>query len=241
MCTVSIVAADGLVRIVANRDEQRTRAAAAPPVVYRNRGPRAVFPVDPDGGGTWIGVNETGLAVALLNRNGDDACATPVMATSRGAIARTLLLDVESLDEAIRLVSRLEAHRHAPYRLVMVHKRGIAVVAGGGGETARVSRRVLWPPEIFASSSLGDHLVEGARRRLFLECLHRVRDPLTAQRIFHRHSWADRGAMSVVMHRSDARTVSRTQLDLRGNEFRVDYEEVDDAPSPLAIDEVGAC
>jgi hypothetical protein len=241
MCTVSIVATDALVRIVVNRDERLTRTAAQPPVVRQERGLRALFPIDPDGGGTWTGVNEAGLAIALLNRRESGPRLSSVMPTSRGAIARAILLHAESLDEAIGLVSRLEVDEHAAYRLVMVQDRDLAVVSGGGGDTPFVRRRVLSLPEVFSSSSLGDSLVEAPRRRLFFDCLHRFRDPILGQWAFHRHSWRDRGAISVVMRRPDARTVSRTQVDLRGNEFRVDYEEIAPTSMQMPMPQARAC
>jgi hypothetical protein len=241
MCTVSIVATDLLVRMVVNRDERLTRTAAWSPVVRQERDLRALFPIDPDGGGTWTGVNEAGLAIALLNRSQSGARVSSVMPTSRGAIGRAVLLHAESLDEAIALVSRFKVDEHAAYRLVMVQARDLAVVSGGGGDKPLVRRRVLSLPEVFSSSSLGDQLVEAPRRRLFFDCLRRFRDPLLAQRAIHRHSWSDRGAISVVMQRSDARTVSRTQVDLRGNEFRVDYEEIDATGTQIPMPQARAC
>lgn len=54
-------------RVAFNRDESRRRPAGLPPVA-RVYGPRrALHPVDPVSGGTWIGVNDAGLALALLN------------------------------------------------------------------------------------------------------------------------------------------------------------------------------
>jgi hypothetical protein len=38
--------------------------------------------------------------------------------------------------------------------------------------------------------------------------------PLEAQACFHRHRWSARPEISVLMSRADARTVSRTQIDI---------------------------
>lgn len=241
MCTVSIVALDGLSRMVANRDERRSRGAGLPPAVHKAGGPRAIFPMDPDGGGTWIGVNDAGLAVALLNRSQGFARATADGQVSRGEIARAVLLQTESLDEAIRHAFTLDPHRHLPYRLVLLQHRDIAVVIGGGGAAATLVRRQIRTTELFCSSSRGDQIVEGPRRQLFVECLRHHRSPLAAQHVFHRHSWPRRGAISVVMDRPDARTVSRTQIDLRGNEFTMEYEELAEPRADAAFDEVRAC
>ena len=49
-----------------NRDESLLRPVAMPPRVVRRGDRVAVFPQEPEGG-SWIGVNDTGLCVALIN------------------------------------------------------------------------------------------------------------------------------------------------------------------------------
>ena len=53
-----------------NRDERRSRPAALPPQVHDLGGRLAAFPVDPRGGGSWVGVNDVGIVVTLLNVSG---------------------------------------------------------------------------------------------------------------------------------------------------------------------------
>jgi hypothetical protein len=60
MCTVSLIhlPRERALRLAVNRDELRTRAEALPPRVVRLGGRLAVMPVDPQGGGTWVGADE---------------------------------------------------------------------------------------------------------------------------------------------------------------------------------------
>jgi len=58
-------------RLGCNRDERRDRAPALPPAVHGLSHRTAIFPVDPAGQGTWVGVTDTRLAAALLNRSAD--------------------------------------------------------------------------------------------------------------------------------------------------------------------------
>src|SRR5262245_8061057 len=51
-----------------NRDERRTRGPGLPPGMMEGDGVRFLAPTDADAGGTWIGVNQFGLTVGLLNR-----------------------------------------------------------------------------------------------------------------------------------------------------------------------------
>ena len=92
MCTVSVVPLDEGFRLVCNRDELVARAVALPPRHHRLGSASAVFPIDPDGGGTWIGINDTGLVMAILN----GPAAQPAKPgrpglRSRGAIIPALL------------------------------------------------------------------------------------------------------------------------------------------------------
>lgn len=68
MCTVSWDTSSTADLLWFNRDEQRSRSVAEPPRQHNlPEGLSVLSPVDPDGGGTWIGVNECGLIVCLLN------------------------------------------------------------------------------------------------------------------------------------------------------------------------------
>ena len=75
MCTVTALpaallasASDSLLlRVVCNRDEHLTRAPALPPTVWAAGARRALMPIDPSSGGTWIAANDAGLVFAVLN------------------------------------------------------------------------------------------------------------------------------------------------------------------------------
>jgi hypothetical protein len=220
MCTISITPHSGGVRVVCNRDERRDRSAALAPAEYPVGGGRAIFPKDPDGGGTWIGVNGYRLVAALLNRNpGSDRARRPgrkaaEYLTSRGVIV-PFLLQFECPAEALTSLERLSPFSFAPFRVVLVDRRSMWTASGGGGLGLRVDPYRLVRPLVVSSSGLGDALVEGPRRRLFEKLvLNRRNGVLAAQAAFHRHQWSSARAISVLMSRADARTVSRTQVDL---------------------------
>ena len=50
-----------------NCDELRTRGPALPPRMHEARGLRFLAPIDTDAGGSWLGVNELGLSIGLVN------------------------------------------------------------------------------------------------------------------------------------------------------------------------------
>ena len=232
MCTVTIVPRLDGFRIVSNRDERCDRAPATLPACHALRGRTAMFPVDPEGNGTWIGVNDAVLAAALLNRNAAVPPAARRTRTSRGAIV-PWALQHDSLDAAIDAIARLTPSCFEPFHLVLIQDGLIADIISNG---AVLSRRVtsITVPRLLTSSSLGDAFVEPQRRLLFERLV--VADPtrwLDGQYRFHRHQWPALPEYSVVMTRPGARTVSRTVVDVGGTSFEVSYEPLGTSDSTL--------
>ena len=219
MCTLTIVPHSGSrFRIGFNRDESRTRPAGLPPQLRQFGIRKAVLPTDPTSGGTWLAVNDAGLALAVLN-------VTPVEGRgaagprSRGEIIPGLL-GAESPSAALALAERMLDYRDfAPFRLVLVGQGVVADVRWDGRQSMVMSRLLGGSPQMFASSGLGDHLVESVRRELFDAMF--VSHPETwpaAQDAFHRHFWPGREHLSVNMTRETARTVSHGVIDLNPSE-----------------------
>lgn len=211
MCTVSLVPHRRGVRLVCNRDEQRTRSAALPPQIHRLEDVRAVWPADPASGGTWIGANDAGLAAVLLNRS---TPGKPPRAPqqSRGTIIPPLLA-LRNLDDVAERARMLPPGVFEPFTLLVLFDEQLLVVSATAG-AHRMRRRTVDVPLLFTSSSIGDRLVDGPRRRLFRRLVTAAASPLRGQAVFHRHFWPDRRDLSVWMRRPDAATVSRTVVNL---------------------------
>jgi hypothetical protein len=229
MCTMTIVAHEGGTRVVFNRDEQRTRPDAIPPRLKRSEGRLICYPVDPRGGGTWIGVSDTGVVAALLNRSGTQrSCPGP--SQSRGTVVPAVLR-ARSIAEAVSIVRAWLPMRLAPFRIVICHRTEVYWADGGGDAIGQIHYVPLDRPVLFTSSSLGDATVFEPRKRLFEQLLTLMAGrPLEAQRLFHQHQWPGHPEMSVVMNRRDARTVSRTQIEVgaHADRIRVHYEPLPD-------------
>lgn len=234
MCTVTIVPHEEGVSIGCNRDERLDRPLALPPAERRLGGRRALFPVDPHGGGTWIGANDAGLVLVLLNRRSlGDRRALSHLRRSRGTIVARALT-ASSARSAVARTARLPLRWFDPYTLIAVQGREVVAIASNGWRRT-ISVRTLDRPLLYTSSSLGDAVVAAPRRRLFRELLRRSSSSLFAQRAFHRHCWPDRPHVSVLMRRPDAATVSRTWIDLAPRRIVMRYEPVvADAPATCA-------
>jgi hypothetical protein len=188
---------------------------------------RAILPVDPTSGGTWVAVNDAGLALTLLNVNSMNGSATVAAPLSRGKVIPALLHADTPLSAAFAALD-LDPVQYAPFRLVLVNRREGVEVYSGGTRIRLVWRIRLTRPKLFTSSGLGDQAVEGPRRQLFGEFFDRPGDPLALQDVFHRHRWPDRPHLSVRMDRQDARTVSHTLVSLGPDRVTLSYHP--DAP-----------
>src|SRR5262249_30651056 len=149
---------------------RHTRPAALPPVRLRCGARWAVHPIDPVGGGTWVAVNDAGLALALLNVTARPGGATVVPpaepAPSRGTIIPALL-SCGDLSAAVAAAAALDTTPLPPFRLVLADRGEVAELRSCDGRPRLVRRGPLSAPCLFTSSGLGDRLVEGPRRRLF--------------------------------------------------------------------------
>jgi hypothetical protein len=227
MCTVSIVPVDGGYRLACNRDELKTRPMARPPVRVGSCGRTVIYPIDPISGGTWVGVNDAGLAIALLNLSAPPHEVPP--RRSRGTIIPPLL-ELASVERAIETACHLDARAFQPFRLVLVQDDRVGVISCDEARLS-IARQALLSPCLFTSSSLGDAMVETPRRQLFEQMMNGASavERTEAQDRFHSHRWPDRPHLSVWMSRHDASTVSRSVVNVIGDEIGFEYVPLHEA------------
>ena len=96
-------------RLGCNRDERRDRAPALPPAVHGLSHRTAIFPVDPAGPGTWVGVNDTSLAAALLNRSADSTAPLDKNRRRSRGLLIPYLLECASLAGAVHRGAAVDA------------------------------------------------------------------------------------------------------------------------------------
>jgi hypothetical protein len=144
---------------------------------------------------------------------------------SRGRIIPKLL-DSVSWTRALDMAARLDPTQFDLFRLVLA-QRMVAAVVTSDGRALSVEMMGISQPLMLTSSSLGDAVVEAPRRRLF-ERLIGTNDAmwLPGQTRFHAHQWRSRPEISVNMERPDARTVSRTVIDVTSRVLGVSYESL---------------
>jgi hypothetical protein len=120
------------VLVAANREERYDRPSDPP--AARPGPPRVMCGLDREAGGTWLGVSEAGVLVAVTNR---PEPPRPDGARSRGLLCRELLAAADAVAAADRAVTTVRSGRYAGVNVVCAD-RATAVVVHGAGRPAAV-------------------------------------------------------------------------------------------------------
>ena len=212
MCTVSWLRRPAGYVLLCNRDERHTRQPAASPRVGERHGISFIAPADGDHGGTWIGVNQFGLTLCLLNRYGDAHSRTATTFTSRGLLL-TELLDCEGGQQTYERVEASDLEQFQPFTMTILTANEAALVLDWTGRDCLV-RQADESQTSLTSSSLQEPQIGERRREQFQKMLREagnydtVLDDTERLWQFHRSHLPERGPYSVCMHREDAATVS---------------------------------
>ena len=226
MCTLSLIigknnhAHPGDFRLGMNRDEQKSRTQALPPARFHTPNMSAIYPHEPRGG-TWVGANKAGIALALLNWNIPHS-ASP-HPRSRGTMIPALL-QAASLREAQIILRYLELNNIAPFRLVGVFSQEQAVREWRWNGAALRARKLGWCSQHWFSSSLGDEPATANRRKVVNAAAQQPSAGSVAWlRRLHRAHGPEPGAFSVCVHRAAVSTVSYTEIACTAETLRCFY------------------
>jgi hypothetical protein len=219
MCTVSWLHRGDGFELYCNRDEKRSRAPGAGPEIGERGGVRFIAPVDPQAGGAWIGVNERGLAMCLLNGFPSGESRERV---SRGLLIPELLPAASTVEAVERIVSR-DLSTFAPFTLAMLAPgRPVIAMEWDGFERTLDSDAESRLPLV--SSSHDPAGVWSRRRTEWRRSVIRAGrpDPETLF-AFHSSHTGGASAYSPCMHRPDAETVSFSRVRVTRSEIDFAY------------------
>jgi hypothetical protein len=122
MCTVVLLRRPGHdwpVILGANRDEMATRPWRPPGRHWPDRDD-VVAGLDLEAGGSWLGINESGVVAAILNRTGT---LGPVPGRrSRGELVLEALDHADAAD-AVRALTALDPAAYRPFNLIVADNR----------------------------------------------------------------------------------------------------------------------
>ena len=219
MCTLSFIARKRGYVVAMNRDERLARPGARAPRVFRFGGRRALYPSERTGG-AWIAANDSGIILALLNRNARPGL---VQTRSRGGVIPKLIGTHSAVQLRARF-ARLDLRGMLPFRLIAFCPRERVVLEWSwNGKKTRAARRP-WATRHWFSSGLSDRKATHFRGGT---CRAAWREPgagsATWLRRLHRSHAPQRGPFSVCAHREEAGTVSYTEIAVTPSRLAMRY------------------
>jgi uncharacterized protein with NRDE domain len=119
--------------VAANRDEQYSRKARAPHVIYQH--PRIYAGTDEQAGGTWLGLNEFGLLVGIVNRHSPQP-QDPAR-RSRGLLCRDLLCQKDASAARGAMIAEARARPYNSFYFMWADAEHAYVAANEGDITIR--------------------------------------------------------------------------------------------------------
>lgn len=205
-----------------NRDERLSRRPAGPPRVIRLGDGEAIAPRDGQAGGTWIGVNSHGLAVALANVYSDPAPPMPEARISRGMLVSEALRCRDQV-AVLTLLEMKTLSRYEPFQLIAFAPGCLPQSSLWDGSAHSVISHSA--PGLITTSSSRDQ--EGASRirgALFANAAEGA-SGLTPQVLdeLHRSREPEPGPYAISMERSDAGTVSMSVIRVSADRASFSY------------------
>lgn len=220
MCTVTFIPHKGKIFLASNRDEKHTRAKALSPVVYSTPSGSILFPKDPDAGGAWIVLHESGNAVVLLNGGIHPHIPNLPYDKSRGIVVLELVSAL-SPAEAFRvmILSNIE-----PFTVVMWdHEKLWEGIWDGNNK--HISRKDETKPHIWSSVTLYDESVKLLREQWFSDWL--LKNPgMVMEEIFHFHQFTGEGDLEndlLINRDGQLYTVSITGIEISNKKGTMRY------------------
>ena len=231
MCTATWIYTRDSYELFFNRDELFTRTGAIPPKIQNIDDMRYIAPTDPDGGGTWIGTNATGLTAALLNfyPDVDSRVRSSLIEprpdlVSRGEIVRNAMAH-RTIEEIVSMLESYVLSRFNPFTLLCITPASGPVLMRWFKEFSIDTS----PSMPASSSSFRTKPVIENRVSAFDAINNRIGDQIRLDERsalhaeYHRSHSPERGPFSVCMHRVDAQTQSYTHVSVDVDQIRYSY------------------
>jgi len=220
MCTMSLFRDQQTLIVTMNRDEARLRTEAG--LKQQQLGNiQVLYPVDGLAGGTWFGLNDSGVVMALLNRYQDPQIEG---AETRGAII-PLALAKGDYSDVLEHLNGSDFSRFNPFDLFVIGIDNSDHFSWNGQQvtvTKRSENALL-----FSSSSLNTELVLDKRQARFEQWLKQQPEQIwhAPQILQQLHLYQDPldPSDSVLMDRLNTHSKSICQVHLQADQCRFSY------------------
>lgn len=236
MCTLSIFAIDDTFILTMNRDEARNRAEANQIKQKTNPHTTAYYPVDKSSGGSWLGFNDYGISLALLNRYHETHHNDAI---SRGLIIPQLLA-YDNLTDIRQTLHTILRQKHNPFDLIFADTNEIIKFSWNGLQLNQL-KITTTEPYMLSSSSVATDKVLSIRAKKFQTYTNEHQRP-HAQDILkdlHLQHQASDASSSIFMSRADTHTKSISQIII--NKTILNYYYFDQAQLQHATTDYNQC
>jgi len=217
MCTVSFLPTRHGFLLAMNRDEQVSRPQALMPRRHWTGTRASLYPSEA-GGGTWIGVSDAEISLALINWYAKPQ-RDRSLCVSRGIIIPHLLA-AESLAEVAVLFADLPLAKINPFRLIAASRKERQLREWRWDAKTLLCKRFGWTRRHWFSSGYDEALVNKKRAAVVRGAAELT---LAGTRKLHQSHLPAEGPFSICMHRADARTVSYTEIAATGSGAAMRY------------------
>lgn len=193
-----------------NRDEKLTRVDGLSPTRKRIDG-RAVLCPSESTGGTWIALNDSGASLALIN------WYSVTRRVERNTISRGEIVNTVGAADSLEFVNaklrELPLKRINPFRLIGIFPASSEIVEWRWNLERLVQKKACWRTQQWISSGFNEPTAQRLRGEEFRHPLqHKSAPGLSWLRKLHSSHAPYTGSFSTCMHRSDAATVSYTEI-----------------------------
>jgi hypothetical protein len=205
-----------------NRDENLTRPTGLPPRKQMVNGRAVLSPSEP-GGGTWIALNHSGACLALINWYSVTSRVkqNPI---SRGEVVKSLRA-TDSADAADAELRGAPLGRINPFRLIGIFPRTQQIFEWRWDLKRLLRKARPWKTQQWVSSGFDEPTAQRVRGRTFGFALReREAGRLEWLRRLHRSHSPQSGPFSTCMHRTDAATVSYTEITVSDHLAKMGYQ-----------------
>jgi len=215
MCSVSWQQEQNDILICFNRDEQKNRVIAKPPSIHMELSRQVIMPIDPDGGGTWISVNQFGMFFGLLNFYEADSGKKAQKRSSNGYTSRGLLLRqlsiCRNLSEFDAQFAQQNLSEYRPFKIMMI--------------STEIKKLFVWNGVKLLTEKLNGFICSSSyQSQSVLQYRHEQFKQAKNDRLkLHRDHTNRKDAYSICMHRDDAQTVSLSVIRINLSQITFQY------------------
>ncbi|WP_372881598.1 NRDE family protein [Psychromonas sp.] len=219
MCTLTYLLNDNGYELFFNRDELRTRQPAIAPAF--NHQLNTIYPVDPDGKGTWIAAHQSGLSLALLNFYQAEQAVNNSNYLSRGQIILSLLEDPANV---IGRLKKMDLQKYMAFKL--------CIFASDLSKTNNKMRSLQWDGKVLSEVAESQPIISAGAEFALISKIRKARfrqiisaeKPRREQFLTYHNLQEVNPHLSVKMERPEARTVSFSHL-VVGEEIEFHYAD----------------